>query len=60
MKEFEQNEIDGIEAVDLQGVKTCTNCKGQKQFKNYTTEGLEYGYICPNCQGTGLETIKQK
>jgi DnaJ-class molecular chaperone len=60
MKDFEQNEIDGIEAVDLQTLKTCTNCKGQKQFKKYTNDGLQYGYICPKCDGTGLEIIPPK
>jgi hypothetical protein len=80
MNTFEQNEIDGVEAVDIKfttehlihydtpiqmftkgmeimfGVKKiCPTCKGDKVFEKITSEGLQYGYICPQCQGTGVK-----
>lgn len=54
MNTFEQNEIDGVEAIDIVS-DNCPYCKGDKVFEKTTTEGLQYGYICPQCQGTGVK-----
>lgn len=60
MTELDKNEIDGIEAVDLASLKVCDHCKGKKQFIDYTPDKLQYGYICPKCEGTGFEIIAPK